>query len=129
MLYSRAMGADCTAAWLGALLITALSFVPATMAPNRKARWMSGLLARLSLPFSAGAALWSTLSMLRLTPPPGGVIVCVSYPFLLAPVGLAAWGLGLIASRAIERASGRRVPALPALVLALGSVVLMLAAK
>lgn len=123
------MGADCTAAWLGALLVTGLSFVPAIMAPTRRARDLAGLAARLSLPASLGAAVWSTLATLEVTPPPGGVFVSAVYPVLLVPVGLAAWGIGLVASDAAARALRVRVPTALAAVLGVGSVVLMLAAK
>lgn len=129
MSYSRAMGADCTAAWLGAIVISALSFVPSTMAPTRRARHAAGLWARLSLPVSLAAAIWSSLSILELTPPPGGVFVSVAYPFLFVPVGLAAWGLGLIAGSAAERAFGARVPTVLAFILGAASVAALLAAK
>lgn len=129
MSYSRPMGADAAAAWLGASLVVALSFVPAHMAPTREARVIAGLGARLSLPVSVGATLWSTLTLLGLAPPPGGVLVSAVDVVLVVPVGLASWGLALAATRAAERALGARVPRAVAVALGLGSVVFMLAAK
>ncbi|TLM87869.1 MAG: hypothetical protein FDZ75_06950 [Actinobacteria bacterium] len=120
--YTRTMGADCTAAWLGALLVTALSFVPAIMAPTLQARRLAGRVARLSLPASLAVAVWATLSSLQLTPPPGGVVVSVAYPLLLAPVGLAAWGLGLLGRETLARVLGVRVPYAAALVVGIASV-------
>jgi len=104
------MGADCTAAWLGVLLLTALSFVPANMASTWKAREYAGRLARLSLPASVFVALWTTLSTLQLTPPPGGVLLSLATIPLVIAVALSAWGVGLIVAAAAERWLGWHVP-------------------
>lgn len=129
MTYSRPMGADASAVWLGALIVSALSFIPAHMAPTRRARDAAGRWARLSLPLSAGSAAWSTLTLLELTPPPGGVLVSAVELILLVPIGLASWGLALTATAAAEHAVGARIPRVVAVALGLGSVVFMLAAK
>ncbi len=123
------MGADCAAAWLGMLLVSCLSFAPAHMAPNERTRVIAGRVARLSLPASLVAAVWTTLSSLDLTPPPGGVFMWALYPLLLAALGLAAWGAGLIAAAAVRYWLGWRVPQIAPLMLGAGSVLLMVAVR
>lgn len=123
------MGADSVAAWLGALVLGALSFTPAVMAPTWKARDVAGRVARLSLPASLLVAVWTTLSTLELTPPPGGVLLWACYPALLAAVGLAAWGVGLGLRRVVWHWLGVRVPHLATLALGAGSVAFALAVR
>jgi len=123
------MGADGVAAWLGASIIAVLSFAPAIMAPTREAREWSGSVARLSLPAAALAALWTTLSVFELTPPPGGVLLWVLYPPLLALVGLATWGLGLLARWTAHYWLGWRIPSTAAALLGVGSVALALVVR
>jgi hypothetical protein len=123
------MGADCAAAWLGALVLTASSFVPAIMAPTFKARDAAGRVARLSLPVTALAVLWTTLSTLQLAPPQGGAFAYVVSLLLMAPVALSAWGAGLIARAALRYWLGWRVPHGATLALGICSVALMLVVR
>lgn len=120
------MGADTIAAWLGALLVAALSFTPVIMAPTREAREMAGRVALLSLPAALLAAAWSTLSSLGLTPPPGGVFLWLLWPPAVAQVGLAAWGVGLTLRWLAAYWLGWRVPHAATVVLGAGSAALML---
>jgi hypothetical protein len=112
------MGADCVAAWLGALVLSALSFVPAIMAPTYRARDVAGGVARLSLSVTTFTVLWTTLSTLQLAPPQGGVFSFALSALLVFPVGLSVWGIGLMLRFAARRWLGVRVP--HGLTLALG---------
>jgi len=123
------MGADCVAAWLGALVLSALSFVPAIMAPTYEARDVAGRAARLSLPVTAVAVLWTTLSTLQLAPPQGGVVAFGLSLVLMVPVALSAWGLGLAARTGLRRWLGWRLPYGATLALGACSVALMLVAR
>jgi len=112
------MGADCVAAWLGALVLFAMSFVPAIMAPTYQAREVAGRAARLSLPVILVTVVWTTLSTLQLAPPQGGVFAFGLSALLVVPTGLAVWGAALLVRAAARRWLGVRVP--HALTLALG---------
>ncbi len=112
------MGADCVAAWLGALVLSTLSFVPAIMAPTYQARDVAGRVARLSLAVTLFTVLWTTLSALQLAPPQGGVVASGLSSLLVVPVGLSVWGVGLLLRAAARRWLGWRVP--NGLTLALG---------
>jgi len=125
--YIRYMGADCVAAWLGAIVLSVLSFVPANMAPTYEARYAAGRVARLSLPVSAFAVIWTTLFTMQLAPPQGGVVAFGVSLLLLVPVGLSAWGVGLMLRWAARYWLGWRIPHVLTLALGVGSVAVMLA--
>ena len=120
------MGADCVAAWLGAIVLSVLSFVPATMAPTYEARYMAGRVARLSLPVLAFTVIWTTLATMQLAPPQGGVVAYALSALLMVPVALSAWGVGLMLRAAARYWLGWRVPHILTLVLGAGSVAVML---
>jgi len=120
------MGADCVAAWLGAIVLSVLSFTPAYMAPTYEARSVAGRAARLSLPVSAFAVIWTTLSAMQLAPPQGGVVAYGLSVALMVPVALSAWGAGLILRAAARYWLGWRVPHVLTLALGAGSVAMML---
>ena len=123
------MGADCVAAWLGALVLSALSFVPAIMAPTYKARDVAGRVARLSLAVTLFTVLWTTLSALQLAPPQGGVVASGLSLLLVVPVGLSVWGVGLLLRSAARRWLGWRVPNGLTLALGVCSAALMLVVR
>lgn len=116
------------AAWLGAIVLSVLSFVPACMAPTYEAQVVAGRVARLSLLFSLFAVLWTTFTAMGLAPPQGGVVASGLSLALLAPVALSAWGVGLIARAAVRSWLGWRIPYVFTLVLGAGSAAMMLVA-
>lgn len=100
--YAPTMGADTTAAWIGAIVLAALSFTPAIMAPTWKARHTAGRVARLSLWLIVLTTVWTTLTALELTPPQGGVVASGLTVLLAVPSALAVWGLALMARSALR---------------------------
>lgn len=123
------MGADCVAAWLGALVLSALSFVPAIMAPTYQARDVAGRVARLSLAVTGFTVLWTTLTTLQLAPPQGGVFASALSSLLVVPVGLSAWGFGLLLRSGVRRWLGWRLPHGTTLALGVCSAALVLVAR
>jgi hypothetical protein len=123
------MGADGVAAWLGAIVLSALSFVPAIMAPTYQARDVAGRVARLSLTVTLLTVLWTTLSTLQLAPPQGGVFASALSVLLVVPVGLSVWGVGLVLRAVVRRWLGLRVPGGLTLALGVCSAALILVAR
>jgi len=123
------MGADCVAAWLGAFVLSALSFVPAMMAPTYQARDVAGRVARLSLAATTVTVLWTTLSTLQLAPPQGGAFAFGLSALLVVPVGLAVWGAGLVLRAGVRRWLGVRVPHGVTLALGVCSAALILVVR